>query len=138
VYGWGRCSNVVQSIIEAGQASTPFEVWGKGVRRNQYTLIDDIVDGLVLAMDEWPDQVVNLISPEVTTVGELAELLERNYGFETRFDTERNDPPSMCYMASYRALDAGWEPTPLEQGVKIVVQRAISRGMEVRSDAPAK
>jgi len=126
VYGWGeRASNAVKSMIEAGLNGEVFEVWGKGVRRQQYTLIDDVVNGIILSLRPEADgEVWNLISPESTTVGELADALRR-YGFETRFDTERSDPASMCYMSSQRAERVlGWSPTPLFMGLERVVDEA--------------
>ena len=124
-YGFGRCSNVVQTIIEFGMRNEPFQVWGKGERRNQYTFVEDIVAGIALAIEKGDGEVFNLISPEVTTTGELAATFRAEHGFEVMFDTDRADPPSMAYMASQKAERMlGWHARPLSEGIARTVKEA--------------
>jgi len=68
--------------------------WGQGQRRNQYTYVEDIAEGCVLAINET-NEIYNLISPEETTTGELAELLKRKYGFEVVYNYIQKEGPSM-------------------------------------------
>ncbi len=115
-YGRGQCSNIVQSFLQAGEAGESFPIWGRGRRRNQYTYVEDIVDGIVRALDARG--VYNLISPEATSTAELAALFAELYGFEAVFDEDRADPPSMPYMVSRRAEEElGWRPRPLREGI---------------------
>ena len=117
-YGIGGCSNVVLTFIDLGLKGEPIEVWGQGKRRNQYTYVDDIAEGCALAMDKT-DETYNLISPEETATGELAELLKRKYGFEVVYNPVQKEGPSMPYMSSRKAiLELGWKPTPLEKGTQ--------------------
>ena len=64
----------------------------------------------------------NLISPEETTTGELAELLKRKYGFEVVYNPVQKEGPSMPYMSSRKAIsELGWNPMPLEKSIEQVV-----------------
>ena len=63
-YGAGG-SNVVRTFIEAGLAGRPLEVWGTGQRRNQYTFVADLVQGIVAGLGSH-NETFNLISPETT------------------------------------------------------------------------
>lgn len=118
-YGPGKCTNVIKTFIEAGLRGEPIEVWGKGKRRNQYTFVDDLVNGCLLGMDEI-NETYNLISPEEKTTGQLAELLKKKYGFEVVYNPVHKEGPSMPYMSSRKAIKRlGWNPTPLEKGIEI-------------------
>lgn len=116
-YGIGGCSNVVLTFIDLGLKGEPIEVWGEGKRRNQYTYVDDIAEGCVLAMDRT-NETYNLISPKETTTGELAELLKKKYGFEVVYNPIQKEGPSMAYMSSRKAItELGWKPISLEKGI---------------------
>jgi nucleoside-diphosphate-sugar epimerase len=126
IYGYNPCptakgSNAVRTFIELGLKGQPLEVWGPGNRRNQYTLLKDVVDGLeLLATSE--QGAYNLISPEETTTGELARFLETRYGFQVVFNLERPEGASMAYMSARKAIrDLGWLHTPLAKGIEETV-----------------
>ena len=113
-----KCSNVIRTFIQMAQNGEPIEIWGKGTRRNQYTFVEDIANGCVLGIDS-ENEIYNLISPEETSTGELAQLLRRKYKFEIVFITERKEGPSMPYMSSRKAMkELGWNPVKLEQGIE--------------------
>lgn len=116
-YGTGGCSNVVLTFIDLGLKGEPIEVWGEGKRRNQYTYVDDIAEGCVLAMDRT-NETYNLISPKETTTGELAELLKKKYGFEVVYNPVQKEGSSMAYMSSRKAItELGWKLVLLEEGI---------------------
>ena len=126
-YGTGGCSNVVLTFIDFGLKDEPIEIWGEGKRRNQYTYVDDIAEGCVLAMNKT-NEIYNLISPEETATGELAELLKRKYGFEVVYNPIQKEGPSMSYMSSRKAiLELGWKPTPLEKGIDKIMSEIKGR-----------
>jgi len=121
-YGLGNCSNVVKTFLEAGWNGQPIEVWGEGKRRNQYTYVEDLAEGSILAMDRV-NEVHNLISPEEMTIGELAELLRRKFGFEVIYNLQRREGASMPFMSSRKAMkELGWKPISLEEGIENMVK----------------
>jgi len=129
-YGYGRSSNVIQTFIEAGLKGEKIMVWGEGKRRNQYTYVKDLARGCILAMNE-ENEIYNLISPEETTTGELAEMLRKNYGFEVVHDITHKEGASMPYMSSRKAISKlKWNITSLEDGIEETVkemQRHLAR-----------
>jgi len=117
-YGFGECSNVILTFLNDGLSGRPIEVWGPGKRRNQYTYVDDLVEGSVLALDR-EDEVYNLVSPWDTGVGELAELLVKLYDFRVDYRLDKKEGVSMPYMSSRKAeKELGWKPTPLLEGIR--------------------
>ena len=116
-FGGGEGSNLIQTFFEAGLQGEVLEVWGPGERLNQYTYIEDLAAGCVAAL-RVEDEIVNLISPEETSTGEVARLMEQRYGFEARFLVDKPEGASVPYMSSRKAVrQLGWQPTPLAEAL---------------------
>jgi UDP-glucose 4-epimerase len=116
-YGDGEGSNLVKEFLDAGFEGRPLDVWGQGLRSNQYTSVEDIARGAVAALNV-DDEIVNLVSPEETSTGELARLMCRRYGFEMRLLPDRPEGADLPYMSSRKAERLlGWSATPLEEAL---------------------
>ena len=124
-YGPGG-SNAVRTFLDAGFRGESIEIWGDGRRRNQYTYVGDLADGIAATLRQ-PDavsvQVFNLISPAVTTTADLAEALMTEFGFAIRFERERTGGPSFPYMRSDRAHELlGWRTLPFVEGLRVTAR----------------
>jgi len=119
VYGpHRRCSCVVCDFILEGLSGNPIVVWGEGRRKNQYTYVEDVVDGCIRAL-KAEDTIYNLISPDYISIRELAELLASKYGFRVEFDRSKKEGPSMPYISPRKAVEElGWRPRSLEEGIE--------------------
>ena len=101
----------------------PIPVFGDGSTRRDYTFIDDIVSGVMAAIDYDKTQyeVFNLGESQTVKLGELISLLEEALGRRAvieRHPTQPGDVPVTCADIS-KARDAlGYEPsTPIEEGI---------------------
>lgn len=113
VFGAGVGSNVVNSFFESGIRSGFVEVWGDGGRKNQYTYLDDVVEGLAL-LAEGDVPVVNLAAPEWTRTVDLADAMCAEFGFERKLLPERRERVQFPYLGSEIArTELGWRTTPL-------------------------
>ena len=123
VYGpHERCSCVVYEFIKEGLKGNPIVIWGRGERKNQYTYVEDIVDGSVKAL-RTSNETFNLISPERLRIREIAELLQRKYGFDVSFDLKKLEGPSMPYISSKKAMEKlDWKPVSLEKGIELTIE----------------
>jgi nucleoside-diphosphate-sugar epimerase len=134
VYGYNPCptakgSNVVRTFLEMGFRGEPIVVWGRGLRRNQYTALGDVVAGLE-AMLPHHGEVFNLVSPEETTTGDLARFFAGHFGFRIVFDEDKPEGPSMAYMSARKAIhELGWMPTPLAKGIQDTVEAMRAAGV---------
>jgi UDP-glucuronate 4-epimerase len=89
VYGpWGRPDMAYYLFTEKILAGEPIEVYGHGAMARDFTYIDDIIDGVLAALERPPAQGVNRIlnigggCPE--GLMEMIELLETNLGAQAQ------------------------------------------------------
>lgn len=116
-----RCSNVVKDFILKAKTKDKIDIWGKGIRKNQYTYVGDIAKGCALALNE-KNETFNLISPEQTSTGELARLIDKKIGFDYFFDESKPEGKSMPYMSSLKAINRlDWKPININNGLDKVI-----------------
>lgn len=129
-YGPGG-SNAVRTFLESGFGCGRIEVWGDGLRRNQYTFVDDIALGAVAALDHLDasrNQIFNLVAPSITTTRDLASTLSVEFGFDIAFRTDRLEGPSFPYMRSEKATALlGWRARPLVDGLGATASEVRNR-----------
>lgn len=92
VYGpRGKVDHAIIAMIARARAQTdPFAVWGDGSQVRNWTYVDDIVQGTVLAAERIHDgTAVNLGTTERTTVAEAVEYI---IDYAGDLDGERYDP----------------------------------------------
>lgn len=85
VYGpWGRPDMAYFSFTRRILAGEPIEVFGEGRLARDFTYIDDIVDGVVGALDHPPQghRVLNIGAGRPAGLMEMIETLERALGRE--------------------------------------------------------
>jgi UDP-glucuronate 4-epimerase len=127
VYGpWGRPDMAYYSFAQAIMAGTPITVYDGGQPKRDFTYIDDIVAGVVGAMDRPPSagegpRVLNIGNHRSETVSRLVALLEQALG---RRAVIRDVPrPAADVAETWANVDAisaltGFAPdTPLEVGI---------------------
>lgn len=124
-----------KSILE-GEA-IPF--FGDGSTRRDYTYIDDIVDGVVAALDRCEGyEIYNLGESATTTLTELVQGLERALGRKAVLDRQPNQPgdvPLTCADVSKARAKLDYRPkTPVAEGLARYVEwyRRTAGGVTAR------
>ena len=107
-----------RSILD-GEA-IPF--FGDGSTRRDYTYVDDIVDGVVAALDRCAGyEIYNLGESATTSLSELVEALSKAIGKPAILDRQPNQPgdvPLTCADVSKARARLGYEPrTPVSIGL---------------------
>jgi len=121
-YGVGNCTSLIRTFIEAGLQNEVLEVYGEGRRKNQYTYVEDVVDGMISALNK-NNEIYNLISPEEITIKELVKLLNKKFGFKYVFNTTVKEGRSTPYISPRKAMkELNWEPISLEKGIEITYE----------------
>jgi len=127
VYGpWGRPDMAYYSFAAAIMAGDPITLYDGGRLKRDFTYIDDIVGGVLGAMDRAPaagagPRVLNIGNHRSETVSHLVALLEASLG---RRAVVRNAPrPAADVEETWADVDAiaqltGFAPsTTLEEGI---------------------
>ncbi len=107
-------------MIDAGEA---IPVFGDGTSQRDYTYIDDIVDGVIAALDRNRGyRVFNLGNHRMVTLSELVETIGSALGRNPEIDRQPNQPGDVsitCADISRAQEELGYQPsTPIEEGVR--------------------
>jgi UDP-glucuronate 4-epimerase len=128
VYGsWGRPDMAYYRFTADVFAGRPIPVYGDGSQSRDFTYIDDIVAGVLSALDRPPDasasphRLYNLGNDRPNTLDRLIALIEEASGKPAVRDVrpvEPADVPATWADISESRRDLDFEPrTPLEEGI---------------------
>jgi UDP-glucuronate 4-epimerase len=108
-------------LIDEGR---PVPFFGDGSSARDYTFIDDIIDGVVAAIDRCQGglhRVYNLGGSHTTTLSQLVALLEAQLGKRAQLDRQPDQPgdvPITYADVSRAARELGYAPrVPIEEGL---------------------
>ena len=116
---------VVSNFIRQAVAGEPLTIYGDGKQSRSFCYVDDLIDGLVSAMNTSDDFTgpVNIGNPVEFTIRQLAEHIVRLVGGAAKIEVARplpqDDPKQRCPDISLARSVLKWEPkVPLEVGLK--------------------
>jgi UDP-glucuronate 4-epimerase len=98
-------------------------LFGDGSSRRDYTYIDDIVDGVVAALDLAPGfEIVNLGGAETTALSDLVHWIAGELGVEPRIDhlpAQPGDVPITYADVAKAGRLLGYSPkVPIREGLR--------------------
>ena len=125
VYGPRGVENhaVIAMIARAFVHQDPFDVWGDGTQIRNWTYVDDIVSGTILAAEKINDgTAVNLGTMERIRVLDAAKMVTEYAGYEPEIRFLRDMPTGPVNRVADNHLARtllGWEPkTPFGEGLR--------------------
>jgi UDP-glucuronate 4-epimerase len=132
VYGpWGRPDMAAYLFADAIRQGRPIRVFNEGRMQRDFTYVDDVVAGILAALDRPPEpdeggvrhRIYNLGNNKPESLLRFIELLERHLGIEAqkRFEPmQPGDVPATFADIEASRRDLGFEPrTPLETGLAL-------------------
>ena len=135
-YGPGACTNVVRTFLDEAMRGEPLVIWGDGKRTNQYVHVDDVVQGALDALITR-NETFNLVTPEVTSILDLATLLQRLYGVPIRYEPSQEPGLTRCFVSPDKAMRVlKWRYLGLEKGLRRTAQELSGREGHVGAKAP--
>jgi nucleoside-diphosphate-sugar epimerase len=129
-------SHVIPSLIrKAVRRERPFVVWGDGGQARAFEYVEDVVEGIFLAIEKKVDaDPVNLGSSNPITIRELAELVLQLTGYNTSITWDTSRPQGVRsrkadMSKAWNVLE--WKPrTTLEEGLKRTLDWFLNSGYE--------
>lgn len=125
VYGPRGVENhaVMAMIARAFLRKDPFEVWGTGEQIRNWTFVDDIVEGTILAAERIEDgTAVNLGTMERVRVIDAVRMVTDLAGYDPQIVLQPDKPTGPLNRVADNALARrllGWEPrTSFSDGLK--------------------
>jgi nucleoside-diphosphate-sugar epimerase len=125
VYGPRGVENhaVIAMIARAFVRQDPFEVWGDGTQIRNWTYVEDIVSGTILAAEKINDgTAVNLGTMERVTVLDAVNMVTERAGYKPQIRLRRDMPTGPINRVADNRLAKkllGWEPkTPFREGLR--------------------
>ncbi|TSC66691.1 MAG: dTDP-glucose 4,6-dehydratase [Microgenomates group bacterium Gr01-1014_80] len=115
---------VVIEFIKAALDRKPFPVFGDGKQTRSFCYVDDMVTGLIAAMDKGKrGEVYNLGNPDEFTIGDLANEIKGLTGATSEIEfvepMPEDDPLQRCPDISKALKELDWEPrVGLVEGLK--------------------
>lgn len=116
---------VVIEFIKAAQENKPFPVFGNGKQTRSFCFVDDLVEGIILAMekDNTKGEIINLGNPGEYTIIQLAEVIKKITDSQSLVEFKeplpQDDPQKRKPDITKAKNLLGWEPkVSLEEGLE--------------------
>ena len=121
-----RPEMAIAKFTRAITDGTPIPFYGDGSTRRDYTYVDDIVDGVIAALERCSGyHIYNLGESATTSLSELVEGLARNVGKPALLDRQplqAGDVPLTCADISRAQRDLAYAPrVPVSDGLRLFV-----------------
>ena len=117
-------SHVIPALIRrAVSREDPFLVWGSGQQIRAFIYIEDVIEGMILAVEKALNaDPINLGSSEYATVRELAELILKLTNYDVSIVWDKTKPEGVKVRKSDMSKAShllGWKPKiSLKEGLK--------------------
>lgn len=129
-----RPEMAIHKFVRAALRGEPIPFFGDGSSRRDYTYIDDIVAGVLRAIDRCEGyEIYNLGESRTTSLKELVDLVGEVTGRELRLEhlpAQPGDVPITYADVSKARARLGYEPsTPVEAGLRRFVEWYRAEGL---------
>ncbi len=117
-----RPEMAIHKFVDAVHRKKPIPFYGDGSSRRDYTYIDDIVDGVMRALDRCEGyEIYNLGESQTTSLGDLVRMIGEATGIEPvleRLPAQPGDVAMTCADVSKARKRLGYEPrTSVREGL---------------------
>jgi len=128
VYGpWGRPDMALFKFTNKIVQGKPIDVYNYGKMQRDFTYIDDIVDGVISALDHsYPYEIFNLGNSDSIELGYFIECLEKELGQEA----EKNMMPIQPGDVPITFADIEYSRKKLDFDPKVKIEEGVHRFIE--------
>ncbi len=88
-------------IMKAVNRMNPYEVWGNGEDVRCFTYVDDLMEGLLMTVEKYPEAAgINICTKEASTVKQVVSLILENLNFQAQIKFSTDKPSAIPYKVS--------------------------------------
>ncbi|MBI4603951.1 MAG: GDP-mannose 4,6-dehydratase, partial [Planctomycetes bacterium] len=122
-----RPEMAIHTFTRAIEQGEPITIYGDGSSRRDYTYVDDIVNGVVAALERAKGyRIYNLGNHRTVELRELIRLLEEDLGKKAEvkhLPPQPGDVPLTCADIQRAQEELGYSPAvPVERGLELFVE----------------
>ena len=124
VYGpWGRPDAALFKFTKNILGNKPIDVYGQGEMERSFTYIDDIIDGIMSALEKNFDfEIFNLGGKEMVRLMKFIEILEKCLNKKAKknfLPIQKGEVFAACADTSKAKKMLGWKPKiPIDKGIE--------------------
>lgn len=137
VYGFGQEAYCVLPLfVEKVIRNENIEVWGKGVRTQDFIYVEDVVNALIEAAFTEAVGIFNVGSGEETSMASLAMIIKYVFNHNVKIinkSVEKEDTSRFFLDVTKARREWGYEARPLISGLR-VYRRRWEESLENRTD----
>lgn len=115
---------IIAFIAKALIRQDPFEIWGTGQQDRNFTYVDDVVDGMLLAAEKIDDcRAINIGTDEIIKIIDAVKIVCKTVGHEpSEFFCDTSKPEGVFARAASIKMQQqklGWRPkVSFQEGIK--------------------
>ena len=103
---------VVSNFIVQALENKDLTIYGDGSQTRSFCYVDDLIDGMILAMHSKYKMPINIGNPKECSIIELAKLIQKKIRSKTKIifqDLPEDDPIQRCPDISLAKKELGWQ-----------------------------
>lgn len=104
----GQYKQAIRIFLDNYSKGEPFQIFGTGEQRRDFTYVGDIVDGIILSMKKDVRGIFNLGSGENHSINELVEMINPD-GIADYFEAKKEPMITLANNELARKV-LGWKP----------------------------
>lgn len=122
---------IIALIKRAVERKNPYTVWGSGEQDRDFTYVDDIVEGTLLACEKIEDGTpINLGTSKRYKIKDVASMILKEVSFSPKIFYDKTKPegvPTRALSISRAKKKLNWAPkVALKEGIKKTIQWYIA------------
>ena len=117
---------VISNLITQALLGKDLTIYGDGEQTRSFCYVDDLIEGIILAMNSNYHMPINIGNPDEVTINELSEIIKTRINNDLKIvykDLPEDDPMQRCPIIKLAKKELGWKAKiNLEEGLEKTIE----------------
>ena len=117
---------VISNFIVQALEGKDLTIYGDGEQTRSFCYVDDLIDGIILAMDSEYQMPINIGNPKEVSINQLSEIIKTKINKDLKCIYKvlpEDDPTQRCPDIELAKKKLGWQATvDLEEGLEKTIE----------------